>query len=110
MAAMIYGVNTAGIFGNMGRNAHETGFLIESDLLALYSLARAGFDISGYPDFWEANLNDGDKGIDRQSQKRIDAMRQIVAEIEAKRLNGEPIYPTEYLAGDWSLEDLELDG
>ena len=108
MAAMVYGVHTGGIFGNMGRNAHQTGFLIESDLLALYSLARAGFDISGYPDFWESNLSSDDNVIDRQSQKRIDAMRQIVAEIEAKRLNGEPIYPTEYLSGDWTLDDLNL--
>ncbi len=109
MAAMFYGVNTGGIFGSMGRSAHQAGFLIESDLLALYSLARAGFDISGYPDFWEASLSDEEKGIDRQSQKRLDAMRQIVAEIEAKRLGGEPIYPTEYLSGDWSLDDLNLD-
>jgi len=72
-------------------------------------LARAGFDISGYPDFWEASLSDEEKGIDRQSQKRLDAMRQIVVEIETKRLNGEPIYPTEYLSGDWSLDDLNLD-
>jgi len=108
MAAAFYGVNTGGIFGSMGRNAHQAGFLIESDLLALYALASAGIDISGYPDFWEANLSKGDKGIDRQSQKRIDAMRQIVAEIETKRANGEPIYPTEYLTGDWTLKDLEL--
>jgi len=109
MAAAVYGVNTGGIFGSMGRNAHQAGFLIESDLLALYALASAGIDISGYPDFWEAKLSKGDKGIDRQSQKRIDAMRQIVAEIETKRANGEPIYPTEYLTGDWSLKDLELE-
>lgn len=108
MAAMFYGVNTAGIFGNMGRTAHQAGFLIESDLLALYSLARAGMDIRGYPGFWEASLSEGDRGIDRQSQKRIDAIRQIVVEIEAKRLSGEPVYPTEYLSGDWTLDDLNL--
>ena len=109
MAAAVYGVNTGGIFGNMGRNAHQAGFLIESDLLALYALAKAGVDISGYPDFWEANLSKGDKGIDSQSQKRVDAMRQIVAEIEEKRVNGDPIYPTEYLAGEWSLRDMEME-
>ena len=65
-------------------------------------------DIRGYPGFWEASLSEGDRGIDRQSQKRIDAIRQIVVEIEAKRLSGEPVYPTEYLSGDWTLDDLNL--
>jgi hypothetical protein len=65
-------------------------------------------DIRGYPEFWEASLSEGDRGIDRQSQKRIDAIRQIVVEIEAKCLSGEPIYPTEYLSGDWTLDDLNL--
>ena len=40
IAAMLYGVNTGGVFGNLGRNAHKSGFLIESDLLALYALAN----------------------------------------------------------------------
>lgn len=109
MAAAVYGVNTAGILGSLGRNAHQAGFLIESDLLALYALANAGVDISGYPDFWEASLSRGDKGIDRSSRKRVEAMRQIVAEIESKRAKGEAIYPTEYLAGEWKIRDMEME-
>ncbi len=109
MAAAVSGVHTGGIFGSMGRNAHKAGFQIESDLLALYALANAGVDISGYPDFWEKKLSQGKKGIDRVEQERLDAMRQVIAEIEEKRLKGEPIYPTEYLAGEWERKDpLEL--
>lgn len=105
LAAAVSGVNTGGIFSNLGRNAHKAGFLIESDLLALYALASAGVDISGYPDYWENELSKGDRALDRVSQERIEAMRQVVGEIEEKRLNGEPIYPTEYLAGEWKKKD-----
>lgn len=105
LAAAVSGVHTGGIFSNMGRNAHKAGFQIESDILALYALANAGVDISGYPDFWEKRLSEGGKGLDRVSQERLDAMRQVIAEIEEKRLKGEPIYPTEYLAGEWERKD-----
>jgi hypothetical protein len=105
MAAAVYGVNTAGIFGSLGRNAHKAGFLIESDLLALYALASAGIDISGYPEFWEETFSKSPKGIDRIAQQRLDAMRQVIREIEDKRAKGEPIFPTEYLAGEWKLEE-----
>ena len=105
IAAVLSGVNTGGIFSSMGRNAHKAGFLVEADLLALYALAMAGIDISGYAEFWEARFSNQPKGIDRVSQQRLDSMRQVIAEIEAKRARGEPIYPTEYLAGEWSLDD-----
>ena len=109
MAAAVYGVNTGGILGSLGRNAHREGFLIESDLLALYALAAAGIDISGYPDFWEEQLTKQGKSLDRVSRKRIDAMRQVILEIDEKRVKGEAIYPTEYLAGEWELRDLEME-
>jgi hypothetical protein len=105
IAAAVSGINTGGIFGSLGRNAHKAGFLIESDILALYALAQSGVDISGYPDFWEARLTKEGKGVDRVSRERIEAMRQTIAEIAEKRAKGEPIYPTEYLAGDWKLKD-----
>ena len=105
MAAAVYGVNTAGIFGSMGRNVHKAGFLIESDLLALYALASAGIDISGYPEFWEERFANSRNGIDSVSRQRLAAMRQVIAEIEAKRAKGDPIFPTEYLAGEWELDE-----
>ena len=109
LAAAVSGVNTGGIFGSMGRNAHKAGFQIESDILALYALANAGVDISGYPDFWEEKLLEEKKVMDRVTRERIGAMRQVVAEIEEKRLRSEPISPTEYLAGGWErIDPLEL--
>ncbi len=109
IAAAVSGVNTGGIFSSMGRNAHRAGFQIESDILALYALANSGVDISGYPDFWEEKLLKEKKVLDRVSRERVEAMRQVVGEIEEKRLKGEPIYPTEYLAGEWTRKDpLEL--
>ncbi len=93
----------------MGRNAHRAGFQIESDILALYALANAGVDISGYPDFWEERILKEKKVLDRVSRERVEAMRQVVGEIEEKRLKGEPIYPTEYLAGEWErIDPLEM--
>ena len=48
-----------------------------------------------------------DRGqLSRANQERIDAMWQVISEIEAKRRAGEPIYPTEYLKGEWTLNDL----
>ncbi len=106
MAAAMSGVGVGGVFSSIGRNAHKAGFLIESDLLALYALAASGIDISGYPDYWAEALADRNGNFDRASQERLDAMRQVIAEIEQKRLNGEPIYPTEYLSGEWTLKDV----
>ena len=106
MAAMLYGVNTGGVFGNLGRNAYKSGFLIESDLLALYALSSGGIDIESYPVYWEEQLKDGRGLLSRANQERIDAMRQVISEIAAKREAGEPIYPTEYLSGEWTLDDL----
>lgn len=105
VAAMLYGVNTGGVFGNLGRNAHKAGFLIESDLLALYALASAGIDINDYPAFWEERLRDRNGQLSRVNQDRLDAMRRVIHEIEAKRQSGDPIYPTEYLSGEWKLDD-----
>lgn len=105
VAAMLYGVNTGGVFGNLGRNAYKAGFLIESDLLALYALASAGIDISGYPAYWEERLKDRNGQLSRVNQERLDAMSQVIKEIEVKRQTGEPIYPTEYFSGEWTLED-----
>ena len=50
-------------------------------------------------------INDSGQ-LSRANQERIDAMRQVISEIEAKRQAGEPIYPTEYLSGEWTLNDL----
>jgi hypothetical protein len=105
VAAMLYGVNTGGVFGNLGRNAQKAGFLIESDLLALYALASAGIDINDYPAFWEERLRDRNGQLSRVNQDRLDAMRQVISEIEVKRQAGEAIYPTEYLSGEWKLDD-----
>ena len=33
-------------------------------------------------------------------------MRQVISKIEAKHEAGEPIYPTEYLSGEWIPNDL----
>ncbi len=106
IAAMLYGVNTGGVFGNLGRSAHKSGFLIESDLLALYALASAGIDIEKYPLYWEERMINDSGQLSRANQERIDAMRQVISEIEAKRQAGEAIYPTEYLSGEWTLNDL----
>ncbi len=102
IAAFIYGINTMGAFENMGRKAHALAFEVEADMIALYILANAEMDISEYPAFWEKTLPfyKRDRGLAKLDSERFEHMRKTIVEIEQKRMNGEPIYPTEYLSGE----------
>lgn len=103
-AAVGGGVNTGGIFQGMGSNAYSHAFEVEADLIALYLLASAGYDVSGYPEFWDRAL----KGRSRKGElsskeyERLETAAKVIAVIEAKREAGEPIYPEAYLQGDVS--------
>ncbi|MEM9157621.1 MAG: M48 family metallopeptidase [Verrucomicrobiota bacterium] len=104
LVAGLSGVNTGNIFQAIGRGAYETGFLVESDLLALYLLAYLDLDYEGYVAFWHERLpRDRKERLTKVSKQRFDAMRQVVEEIKAKIEAGEEVYPTEYLAGEWKL-------
>ncbi|MDQ8183222.1 M48 family metallopeptidase [Pelagicoccus sp. SDUM812005] len=104
VAAAASGVNTGGIFGGMGGNAYSHAFEVEADLIALYLLASADYEIAGYPEFWDRAL----RGRSRKGEltakevERIETAGKVIASIEAKREAEEPIFPEEYLQGDVS--------
>ncbi len=104
VAAAVNGVNTGGVFGGMGGNAYSHAFEVEADLIALYLLASADYEIAGYPEFWDGIL----RGRDRKGEltakefERIETAGKVIASIEEKRAGGEAIYPEEYLQGDVS--------
>ena len=110
IAAFVYGINTMGAFENMGRKAHQLAFEVEADMIALYILANAEIDISEYPAFWEETLPiyRRDRSLVKMDSERLGHMRKTIAEIDEKRINGEPIYPTEYLSGEMDTgEEIE---
>lgn len=105
LAAAVHGVNLGGLFSNMGQNAYKHGFTVEADLIALFLLASAGYDIDGYPVYWEQLLlgNSRQEFLTKLEQERIDTMYQVVAAIEAKKAAGEPLVPEGYLSGDTTI-------
>ena len=104
VAAAAGGVNTGGLFGGMGGNAYSHAFEVEADLIALYLLASSGYEIDGYPEFWDKVL----RGRDRKGEltakefERIETASKVIASIEAKQEAGAPVFPEEYLQGDVS--------
>lgn len=104
IAAITSGVNTGGVFTSMGGAAHEQAFEVESDLIALYLLASAGYRFDTYPEFWDRILRNQNKkgGLKARDEDRLEKMRGVIESIEAKLASGEPIFPEEYLQGDVS--------
>lgn len=104
IAAAASGVGTGGLFTGMGHNAYSHAFEVEADLIALYLLASTGYEIEDYPDFWAATLaRSARKGtLSAKQQERIEIAEKVVAAIETKRENGDPLFPEEYLSGDVS--------
>lgn len=107
IAAMASGVNTGGVFSSMGSNAYSHAFEVEADLIALYLLASAGYEIDGYPVFWEEALTRrAKKGVLKAKElERLEVMGKAIAAIEEKRAAGETLFPEEYLSGD--VSDIE---
>lgn len=104
VAAAAGGVNTGGVFGGMAGNAYSHAFEVEADLIALYLLASAGYEIEGYPEFWDRILRSRNrKGeLTAKELERIETAGKVIASIEEKREAGESIFPEEYLQGDVS--------
>lgn len=70
----------------------------EADYLALYLAARAGYDISGAPGFWDRYGRKMGFGIFSDGthpgrSSRMEASERTISEIKAKQERGEPILP-----------------
>jgi Zn-dependent protease with chaperone function len=91
---------SGGLFGNR----HAPARLVleterQADHVALYMLARAGFDIAGIPNFLRRFASAQALTINfvkdhPSSRERIAAAEATIAEIEHKRASGEPLVPS----------------
>jgi len=98
--AAAYGVNTHGLFAQMGSQAFSKEFEQEADYVGLYIMARAGISMDGVGDFWRrmaAESPDANKdSIFRThpiSAQRTLAIEKATAEIDAKVSGGEALLP-----------------
>jgi len=88
--------------GLFGRRRPPTGLVRETerraDQVAVYMLARAGFDIAGIPEFLRRLADDQGvmlniAGNHPSSRERIAAADATIAEVKRKRAAGEPLIP-----------------
>ena len=96
------GVNTGKQFGNLGGKlgalVYSQDFEAEADMVGLYAMALAGYDIRIAPDFWRRMGVKTQKSIDYgvshpTAPERTLALEKIADEIARKRKNGEPLTP-----------------
>jgi len=103
LLAAAAGVNTGGAFSRAGGQAgaltYAKDFEAEADYVALYMLAASDMPIDKAPYFWRrmATIAPGQIGYGTThptSPERFVAMERTIAEIDAKRVAGEPLIPT----------------
>jgi hypothetical protein len=84
-----------GFWQNFGRNAREIRKTEdEADLLGLYLMARAGFDIDVAPAYWERIASQaGGDATHASAHERRAITQAIVDDIKGKQQRGEPLIP-----------------
>lgn len=101
LAAVAVGVDTGGLFSQMGAGTYSQGFESEADYVGLYLSALAGADIRLAPDFWRrmgaANpgaIEERAYGASHPSTpERSLHLEHTVAEIDRKRAEGLALTP-----------------
>lgn len=99
--AAVYGVNTQGVFGQMGAKAFSQDFEAEADYVGLYILDHAGYEIAAAPDFWRkmaithpSNIKTNHGATHPSTPERFLALEQAVTEINTKKEQGIEVRPT----------------
>jgi len=94
------GVNTQGMFQNIGASAYSQDFEAEADYVGMYIMARAGLPLHGAADFWRRMAAEHPAGIASNhaashpaSAERFLALQHTVQEIEAKEARHQPLLP-----------------
>lgn len=102
IAAAAAGVNTDGQFSGLGAQAgllsYSPAFEQEADYIALYMLARAGFNIERAPDFWRRMAKYAPEGLETRTThpttpERFVLMEKTIAEIKTKQQHGRRLLP-----------------
>jgi predicted Zn-dependent protease len=96
------GVNTQGAFGKLGAQgallSYSPSFEQEADYIAMYILARSGYNIDEAPQFWrEMTRNNPDAIYTRTTHptgpERYVVLNKTIAEIKQKQQTGQPLLP-----------------
>lgn len=100
IVAMVYGINTQGIFGKLGAQRYSKEFEAEADYVSLYIMARAGLPIDDSPNFWRrmATAHPGSIEANHASShpstpERFVALEKTIEEIREKEASGSPLEP-----------------
>lgn len=95
-----YGVNTRGLFGNMGAMAYSQDFESEADYVGLYIMAVSGKEIDRAPYFWRrmaasnpGSIKSNHSATHPATPQRFLALERTVAEIKQKKKLGLPLQP-----------------
>jgi hypothetical protein len=98
--AVILGVNTGGLLGDLAGRAFSQSFEAEADYAGLYIVARAGYDISRAANFWRrmavehpGSIRGSFLSTHPSTPERFLAIENSVREIEEKRQQGKPLMP-----------------
>ena len=95
-----FGVNTGGVFSDIGGQAFSQGFEAEADYVGLYLTARAGYDINQAPRFWRrmgvahpSSIRTNHAASHPGTPERFVALENTVKEILDKRAKGTVLLP-----------------
>ena len=101
--AVLTGVNTQGLFSNIGALAYSKGFEAEADYVGMYMLALSDSDIEEAPRFWRRMAVAHPESIPSNSNnylathptspERFIALELTVEEIRLKQEQGLPLEP-----------------
>lgn len=100
--AQSQGINTGGMAGKLGAQGavlrYSSGFEREADYVALYILARAGYDVSEAPQFWRRMSAQNPDSIyvgttHPTNPDRYITLQKTINEIEGKQRAGAPLIP-----------------
>ncbi len=102
IAFAVFGMNTQGAFTdfsiNAGRQAFSQSFEKEADYVAIYHMARAGYDTTGVERFWRQMAAEDPAsitfaGTHPTSTERYALISKTHHEVSAKRTAGQPLVP-----------------
>ena len=86
------GVNTQGLFQNIGASAYSQDFESEADYVGMYIMARAGLPLRGAADFWRrmaaehpSSIASNHSASHPASAERFVSLEHTVKEIEQKQ-------------------------
>jgi len=95
-----FGVNTGGIFSDIGSQAFSQPFEAEADYVWLYLTARAGYMVKDAPKFWRrmgidhpSNIHSTHAASHLGTPERFVALEKTVVEIFEKRVAGKKLLP-----------------